>query len=161
MTLLVGVMADSHDRIPTIHAALDLFQKRNVEAIVHAGDFVAPFAIKPLLSFEGPLHVVFGNNDGERAGIKRLLPHIVDGPLFIPLGGRTTLVHHFIDWCQPEDIARAEVVITGHTHEVSTRLVDGQRLLNPGECCGWVTGRCTVAILDTVSLEVEIVELSG
>lgn len=157
--MLVGVISDTHDRVPMIQKAMQLFRDRAVEALVHPGDFVAPFAIRPLLEFNGPLHVTFGNNDGERAGIRKLLPHVVDGPLFVPLGGRTALIHHFIDWCDPQDIARAEIVITGHTHSVVNERRNGQLLLNPGECCGWVYGDCTVALLDTESLSAEIIRL--
>jgi predicted phosphodiesterase len=32
-------------------------------------------------------------------------------------------------------------------------------LLNPGECCGWVTDRCTVALLDLDTLKADIIEV--
>lgn len=158
--MLVGVISDTHDRLPKIDAALRLFADRSVEAIVHPGDFIAPFALKPLLAFKGTIHATFGNNDGERAGLLKLLPTLVDGPLFAPLGGRTVLVHHFIEWIEPDDLRRADVVITGHTHNVVNRVENGVLMLNPGECCGWVNGTCTVAILDTETLQAEICELS-
>ena len=157
--MLIGVLSDTHDRLPMIDAALALFARHGVKAMIHAGDFVAPFAVRPLLAFNGPIHATFGNNDGERKGLKNLLPQLVDGPLHVELGGRSILVHHFVDWCDPADVERAEVIITGHTHEVVNRVDDGKLFLNPGECCGWVTGRCTVAILDTDGLSAEVCEL--
>lgn len=157
--MLIGVISDTHDRLPMIDAALDVFRKRGVDALIHAGDFVAPFAVRKLLAFDVLLFATYGNNDGERAGLKKLMPQVVDGPLFVELGGRTILVHHFIDWCEAADIARADVVVTGHTHEVVNRTFGGTLLLNPGECCGWVTGRCSVAVLDTEDPSVEIIEL--
>ena len=159
--MLVGVIADTHDRLPLIDAALAVFAERRVEAVIHPGDFVAPFAVRRLLEFDGPLYVTYGNNDGEREGLKSLLPQLQDGPLLIELGGRTILVHHFINWCSPADLARAEVVVSGHTHEVVNRVKDGKLFLNPGECCGWVTGRPTVAILDTAGPSAEICELAA
>jgi len=142
-----------------IDAALALFHARRVEAVIHAGDFVAPFAVRRLLGYRGPLHVVYGNNDGERKGLKELLPQVVDGPLWLTLGGRRVLVHHFIDWCNAADIAKADVVITGHTHHVVNRFDGAKLFLNPGEACGWVTGRCTAAILDTDGPSAEVCEL--
>jgi len=157
--MIIGVISDTHDRLPMIDAALALFMRRRVEAVIHAGDFVAPFAVRRLLQYKGPLYGAYGNNDGERAGLKKLLPQLVDGPLWIELGGSRILVHHFIEWCDRSDMETADIVITGHTHEVVNRF-DGKRLLlNPGECCGWVTGRCTVAILDTDGPSAEICEL--
>ena len=159
--MLIGVVSDTHDRLPMIDAALRLFADRQVEAVIHPGDFVAPFAVRRLLQYKGPLHVTYGNNDGERAGLKELMPHITEGPLFVELGGRTVLVHHFIDWCEPADIERAEIVVSGHTHEVVNRLERGKLLLNPGECCEWVTGRCTVALIDTDGPSAEVCELES
>lgn len=177
--MLVGILSDTHDRLPMIDAAFALFAEKGVEAFIHPGDFVAPFAMKRLLAgVEGhfrrkesaldhgtspvshaPLYATFGNNDGEREGLKKLMPALVDGPLHIDIGGRKILVHHFIDWCNPSEIARAEIIITGHTHEVVNRYEGGKLFLNPGECCGWVTGRCTVAILDTSGPSAEVFEL--
>ena len=159
--MLIGVMADTHDRLPAVDAAMRLFSARGVEVVIHAGDFVAPFAVRRLLSFSGPSHAVDGNNDGERAGLKKLLPQVADGPLWVGFSGKRVLVHHFIDWCSSEDIARADVVITGHTHEVVNRSEKGKLYLNPGECCGWVGGRCTVALLDPAALSAEIIELDA
>lgn len=157
--MLVGVISDTHDRMDVIGPAVDLFVRRGVEAVIHAGDMVAPFAARKLLAWRGPLHVVYGNNDGERAGLKGVLPQIQDGPLWVRLGGRAILVHHFIDWCEADDVSRADVVITGHTHEVVNKVSPGKLVLNPGECCGWLTGRCTVAILDTDGPSAEICEV--
>jgi hypothetical protein len=65
----------------------------------------------------------------------------------------------FVDWCDADDIARSELIISGHTHEVRVEQRDGRLFINPGECCGWVTGRATMAIVDLQSAEVEIVEV--
>jgi len=157
--MLIGVLSDTHDRLPAIDAALRLFERRGVEAVIHAGDVVAPFAARRLAGLKVPLHLCYGNNDGERTGLKAVLPQIQDGPLRLHLDGRALLVHHFIDWCEPADVASSAVVITGHTHEVVNRVESGRLLLNPGECCGWVTGRCTVALLDTRGPSAEICEI--
>ncbi len=155
----IGVLSDSHDRLPAMNAALDEFRRRGVEAIIHAGDLVAPFAARRLQAWTGPLYVTYGNNDGERKGLKGVLNQIQDGPMQVTLAGRRVLVHHYVDWCAPSDIAWADVVVTGHTHEIVNEIRDGKLYLNPGECCGWVSGRCTVAVLDTDRPSAEIVEL--
>jgi uncharacterized protein len=50
-------------------------------------------------------------------------------------------------------------VVHGFTHKQET-ITRGQTILiNPGEACGWLTGKCTAAILDLESGEVEIVTL--
>ncbi|WP_428386963.1 metallophosphoesterase [Mucisphaera sp.] len=164
----VGVISDTHDRLPTFRRAMALFRQLRVDAVFHAGDFVAPFAAKLLLPEHSqlggvPVHCVLGNNDGEVAGLKAMLPQLVEGPLRVEIGGRVIVMHHFVDWLKPADVRGADIVITGHTHEVVNETVtaDGRPrlMLNPGECCGWVNDRCTVALLDTEKLEAEIVEV--
>jgi hypothetical protein len=159
--MLIGVLADTHDRLPMIDAALKLFAKRKVKALIHPGDFVAPFALKPIVAAGLPLYATYGNNDGEREGLKGIHKPLQDGPLFVELGGRKILIHHFIDWCDTQDIRKADVVITGHTHEMFNKVKGGRLMLNPGECCGWVNDRCTVAILDTAGPSAEICELEA
>ena len=157
----VGVISDTHDRLPTFRRAIALFKRLEVEAIFHAGDFVAPFAAKLVAAdvIGVPLYCIYGNNDGERRGLKTVLPNIEDGPLTLELDGRKIVMHHFIDWLKPDEIQGADVVITGHTHEVVNESNNGQLLLNPGECCGWVNERCTVAVLDLKALSAEVIEV--
>lgn len=155
----IGLISDTHDRLEMIDRALKLFMDQAVDALIHPGDVVAPFAAKRLLAWKGPLHITYGNNDGERKGLRGVLPQIQDGPLWVEADGRRILVHHFLDWCVPADIAKADVIVTGHTHEVVDEVRDGRLYINPGECCGYLTGKCTVAILDAARLSVEIIEV--
>ena len=162
----IGILSDTHDRVPTFRRALELFRRLEVDAVFHAGDLVAPFAAKLLAASPGgagilpadtPVHVIYGNNDGEREGLKKVLPQIEDGPLRTTLrdpgGGETVVVMaHFIEWLKPADLAGADVVISGHDHQASIqKRAAGDRevlFVNPGECCGWVTGRCSAAVLE-------------
>jgi putative phosphoesterase len=157
----IGVISDTHDRVPTFKQAVDIFRDRQVEAILHAGDFVAPFAAKLLKPDHAPapVYCIYGNNDGEREGLRKTLPQLQDGPLRVELGGRTIAMHHYLDWFSEADVQGADVVISGHDHTVNVETRDGRLYLNPGECCGWVVGRCSVAILDTAGPEAEIVDI--
>lgn len=146
----IGVISDTHDRLPTFRRAVALFKRLDVDAIFHAGDYVAPFAAKLIASnvLSIPLYCIYGNNDGEKPGLKQVLPDIVDGPLTVKIGDRTIVMAHFLDLMTPDEYAHADVVITGHTHEETNAVRDDKLFLNPGECCGWLTDRCTVALLD-------------
>jgi len=160
----IGVIADSHDHLPPLREAVRQLLDRRVEAIIHVGDFIAPFAAKliasPHVPESIPVHCCYGNNDGERAGLKKVLPQVVDGPVHRELGDKRIVFHHFIDWLEPRDIAPADVVITGHTHQIVNEQRDGKLILNPGECCGWLTDRCTVALLETDPPAAEIIEIA-
>ncbi len=157
----IGVISDTHDRLPTFARAVSMFRRLGVGAVFHAGDYVAPFAAQLIApdKLSVPLHCIYGNNDGERTGLKTVLPNIVDGPLVTSIGGKTIAMHHFIDWFDAETLASADVVISGHNHTASVEMRDGKLLLNPGECCGWVNDRCTCAVLDLDAVSAEIIEV--
>lgn len=161
----IGIISDTHDRLTTMRQGLQELKRREVDAVLHPGDYVAPFAAKLLVDpevapTEVPLHCIFGNNDGEREGLKKTLPQLQDGPWRGELGGRSVVMHHWVEWFKPRDLEGADIVISGHTHEVVREERDGKLFINPGECCGWLHGRCTVAVLDTDDLAFEVIELT-
>ena len=84
----IGIVADTHDRVPTFRRAVSMFERLGVQAIFHAGDMIAPFAAELISSgkLSVPVHCVYGNNDGEREGLKKVLPQVVDGPLRVSSG---------------------------------------------------------------------------
>ena len=162
--MLIGVVSDSHDHVRLLRRALELFKERGVVAILHAGDFIAPVSAKlvadPALTGGAAVYCIYGNNDGERTGLENMLPQLADGPLCVDLGGVRITMHHFIEWFSADDLARVDVVVIGHSHEIVNETRDGVLYLNPGECCGILTGRPTAAILNTASKTAEIVDLA-
>ncbi len=156
--MLVGVISDSHDNVPKLRAAVELFRQRGVQHILHTGDYVALFAVKVLTQCGIPFTGVFGNNDGERTGISKLTKDIHSEPHQVELGGRrVTLVHHLTK-LPPEQRTDTDVIVFGHTHQVTAE--EGPPVLfNPGECCGWVSGKCTVGLLDLDTLTATVVEV--
>lgn len=158
----IGVIADSHDNVPKIKAAVDLFNRARVQHVLHAGDFVAPFAIEPLRQLECPLLAVFGNNDGEHLGLAARIREIGEVQPYMAttlLAERRIAVVHYPELAEP--LAKSgnfDLVVYGHTHRVDQRRGDSL-LLNPGEAGGWLTGACTVAVVDLARLEVELLEI--
>ena len=157
----IGVISDTHDRLPTFRRAVALFMRLKVDAVLHAGDYIAPFAAKLIApgTLTAPVYCIYGNNDGERKGLKQVLPDLVDGPLYIQLNGKKIVMHHFIDWLKPTDYADSDIVVTGHSHHVVNEAKNGKLFVNPGECCGWVTNCCTVAVVDLEQVEAQIIEI--
>lgn len=157
----LGIIADTHDRLPTFQRAVAMFKRLNVEAIFHAGDYVAPFAAK-IISHQAlsiPTYCIFGNNDGERAGLKEILPNLVDGPLVVELAGKTVAMHHFLDWFDQPTLDKADIIISGHDHAAKIETRDNKLFVNPGECCGWLTEKCTVALVDTEAMTAQLIEV--
>ncbi len=160
---MIGIMADTHDNLPLLRRALTLFQENNCSLVIHAGDFVAPFAARELSSLGRPVKAVFGNCDGERNGLKDAFRHIgiiMEPPFTWEENGRTfflTHVPHEIEYLAQS--GRYDVIIFGHTHRPEIRRSSKTWLINPGETGGWLTGRSSVVLLDPVRLEADIIYL--
>ncbi|MBN1809198.1 MAG: metallophosphoesterase [Planctomycetes bacterium] len=154
--MLIGIMSDSHDNLPLIAAAVDLFVRRNVETIIHAGDVVSPFSARKIAAPGLPVIAVYGNNDGERAGLAQSLD-IVPAPRRFELAGRKFLLVHNPGAIRTEDLAGIDVAVCGHTHE--PMIEPGPPLLiNPGETGGWTSGRHGTVVLDSETLNTEVLE---
>jgi putative phosphoesterase len=159
--MIIGVMSDSHDNLPLVEKAVALFVRRGVEHILHAGDIVAPFSLMPIIESGIPFQGVLGNNDGEvPLLLERSKGAIQPAPRRLVVDDKQILLQHFHHFV--EEIAlsgKFDVVVYGHTHEVDNRVLGKTLLLNPGECCGLLTGKPSVALLDTDAIEAEIVYL--
>ena len=160
---LIGLIADTHDnRVPSAKAIAQ-FNERGVDLVLHAGDFIAPFNAREFSRLAARMIGVFGNNDGERFGLRRMFAEIgeilVAPHEFEHAGRRVILMHEPIALDALAESGRYDVIVYGHTHEVDVR--KGRTLIvNPGECGGWLNGRCTAAVLDPERMEVEILDLS-
>jgi putative phosphoesterase len=161
----IGVLSDSHDNLPNIRKAVEIFSKKGVEALIHGGDFCSPFTMaefKPLADAGLKMHAVFGNNDGDRVLLVRRggdFCSFSDGACIVTLGGKRIVVLHYPDL--GEDLFKLgtyDLVIYGHNHKVR---VEGRekKLLNPGSCSGYLTDAATVALVQTDTMDVEILRL--
>jgi len=165
--MIVGLVSDSHDNVPMLKRAVEHFNARACELVIHAGDLVAPFSIAVLKELACPFKAIYGNNDGEKVGLKMKAASIggsIDEPPLVVEAGsrRIVVVHDCQDWLSEAKKHRADVVVFGHTHEVMVEKAGDAKSplgINPGECGGWLTGEHTAAVLDTESLEVEIIDL--
>jgi len=155
----IGVISDTHDNVPAIGAALGILEEAGAEVILHAGDYCAPFAMKRLLQTRVPVYGIFGNCDGERAGLTKLMPDISDGPRHLELGGLKVCMIHIIENLSHEAREASDVIVFGHTHKPEVEHRQGRLFVNPGECGGWVTGRKTVAVIDTGAPSADVLEI--
>ncbi len=158
--MLIGIFSDTHDNLDKIREAIKLFREKRVGAVIHCGDIVAPFSAKLIdAELDVPLYVVYGNNDGEKEGLKKVFPQITEPPLLLDIEHKIIIVSHDFSQVPSEMIEQADVLVAGHTHVSEITEKDGKLWINPGDCSGWLKGRASVAILDTESLKSEIMEL--
>lgn len=161
----IGIMSDSHDNISAIKRAVELFNEQKVVKVFHAGDFVAPFIVPlGLKELKCEVHGVFGNNDGERFGLKATFDKSglkLEGDFYrTTIDNRRIIMFHTLDDEMIEALAsRFDVIIRGHTHQAEIRKIGDCLLVNPGETCGILSGKNTVAVLDLEKMEAKIVSI--
>ena len=156
-------MSDSHDRMTMIRSAVALFKSKNVEMIIHAGDFISPITFDYMKDIDVPFLGVFGNNDGEKNFLRtrfKNLGELHERCFKGKIAGLNFIVLHEDDLV--DSLAKSgdyDVIIYGHTHRTDIRKIGNTLIVNPGELCGWLTGKYTVAIIDTENLNAKIISI--
>ncbi len=165
--MLIGAISDTHDNLPRIEKAVQILNDQKVGLVLHAGDYVAGFVIPKFKALNCPLIGVFGNNDGDHELLKKRFSETSNCTIHdrftqvtidvyrIALlhGHETELLDAIID------SGYFNAVIHGHSHNRGIEQKGKTLSINPGELCGYLTGKPTLAILDTAKSEARIIEL--
>jgi uncharacterized protein len=160
----VGLMADSHDRIPAVAEFVRMLQASGVSMLIHCGDYCAPFALRPIEEARMSLAGVFGKNDGDQQGLRARATagfgaELYESPHSFEVGGQRILVVHDIGDVQLRSIESHSIVVHGFTHQQEMKTRGDTLIVNPGEACGWVYGTPKAAILDLDAKTVELLSL--
>ncbi|MEW6366718.1 MAG: metallophosphoesterase [Acidobacteriota bacterium] len=154
----IGILSDTHDDVAATTKALELIRAHSCELLIHAGDLCSPFIARLIKDSGLPHAAVFGNNDGDRVLLSSLID-IRPAPRQVQAGNTSIVVFHepFInDYVDPQ---RVNLLIYGHTHQVSVEEKGRMLMLNPGTVSGVLAPAKTCAVYDTASRKVEIIEL--
>lgn len=112
----IGIIADTHDRLPPRVA--ELF--RDVDEIWHLGDVCHEPILDELRAINPKLTVVLGNNDFD-----------LDYPISLDLE-RAEEKFHLIHILPRRIYAGSDWLLYGHTHRPDDEIHNGTHLFNPG-----------------------------
>jgi uncharacterized protein len=161
--MVIGILSDTHDQLANIDKSVAYLRGKKAEHVLHAGDFIAPFAVKPLAKLDCPVTAVFGNNDGERTGIRNAMGDwgtVTPRVARLELEGRRILLVHEPDLVEEAALSGLyEVVVYGHTHEAGIREVRKTLIVNPGSAGGVPDVPATCVMLDLEKMKAKIHEL--
>ena len=164
--MIVGIIADTHDRLLLLDKAVMQLNEEKVELVLHAGDYIAPFVVPHFKPLKADLIGVFGNNDGDRELLRKRFTELgaeIRGRFaeVVVEGLRIAVLHG-----DEEELLRSlinaeshDIIVHGHTHEAKTYRKGETLVINPGEVCGYLTEKPTIAILNTKTLDVKTVLL--
>jgi putative phosphoesterase len=165
--MLIGLMADTHDNLPMVEKAIKKLNEERVGLVLHAGDYVAPFVIPKFKDLKAKLIGVFGNNDGDRELLKKRFSEyegleIRGNFAEIKVDGLRVALLHGTD----EELLKAlieseafDVLVHGHTHKAEIYRRGKTLVVNPGEVCGYLSSKSTIAFFDTLKREARLVKL--
>jgi putative phosphoesterase len=165
--LLVGIISDTHDNLAAVEKAIKRLNEEKVDIVLHAGDYVSPFVVPKLIALNCRLIGVFGNNDGDQVLLSKSISETRNCEIrgrFAEVnasGFKIALLHG-----DERELLKTlttgacfDAVVYGHYH-VPVISKNGKTLIvNPGEICGYLTGKSTLSLLDTNKQEAKIIEI--
>lgn len=161
----LGLISDIHDHLENLNRALAILNDAGVERLLCAGDLCAPFVVPHLAEeLDGPIDIVFGNNDGDPFLIARQasrFEHVAIHGLFadLTIDDRRVFLVHYPELADPIAASgRYDLVCFGHNHTAEIDSNGSTVLVNPGETMGRF-GRVTVAVYDTSTTEATLLDV--
>jgi putative phosphoesterase len=160
----LAILSDTHDHLKVLRSILPRLSQ--ADAALHCGDLCSPFILRQLAEgFKGkPVHVVWGNNEGDvrlMMQIAQVMGNVtLHGPLAqITLDGVRVALNHYPEIAHGLALSgKYDLVCYGHDHKAHQEQLGSCLLLNPGELMG-LYGRKTFAFYDTQTRTAEFVEV--
>jgi putative phosphoesterase len=138
--LLIGLIGDTHipSRLPDIpQHIIDDFKEKNIDYLVHLGDFTSYRAYKHLQDIFGKEKVIgiAGNMDNSK--LRKELPKKIEINLYghkifmtHGAGGPDTIIQHLN---KTFDLSKYDIIIFGHVHRpYNEKWRDGKLYISPG-----------------------------
>jgi putative phosphoesterase len=162
--MILGILSDSHDKIPALQAAIKVLLANGAEHLIHCGDIGGEQAIDCLAGHHAAF--VWGNCDWDRRGLDEYAQSVGVNCLgtggCLDLDGRRICVTH---GDEPPIIQRllddptTDYLLMGHTHLVRDERIGRVRVINPGALHRAATK--TVALLDLATDQVQVLTVRG
>jgi len=163
----IGLISDTHDDIENVKKTIKIFKEKNVDLVIHLGDYVSPPTLK---LFKGlKLIGIFGNNDGYKFGLINTFDEIgaeIKGDFAkLNIDGINIALYHGDFREISEALAKSgdfDVVFIGHFHTSEETEFGKTLLISSGSIHRSLTNDKipTAAIFNTKSKKVEFINIT-
>lgn len=162
----IAIVSDTHDNWPNIEKFLVYIDSQDVDLLIHCGDVCAPSTLEIFLKkFTQPIHLCFGNVDGDTEGMIELSDKFTNLEVHgekgnLEVGGKKIAFIHLPEEAKKlADQQTFDLVFHGHTHKPWEEKTGKTRVVNPGNLANMFY-KPTFAIYDTKTdkLELKILE---
>ena len=159
--MLIGVVSDTHNNLKNINQIISLFNKENVEVVIHTGDIANANSLRKFSSLNPALIGVYGNNDRNEIGLEEVAEKYSfdfdPPPKIIKLSNKKIAIFH-----EPELIEATlaknsdiDIVLHGHTHRYKEEHLNNTLIFNPGESAGMLKGKNTIGVIDLSNMNIK------
>lgn len=132
---MIGIISDTHDNVPNIKKAVDIFKAKKVDLVIHLGDLVAPVTA---LYFRGlKTKFIKGNCDGDVEMMKEKIKEI-DGEFLgvsseLNISNKKMFLIHEPDKVNELALSgKYDYILHGHDHRAKDEKIGKTRIINPG-----------------------------
>lgn len=160
---LIGIVSDTHEDVRMIVRAVKIFTTRSPALVIHCGDIISPPVLERFATL--PMKLVYGNNDGERSGLKKKCGELgfgeIQDSLTFEFAGKSFFVNHGTSSRVIEEAADSQqfdYVLHGHTHLQRNEERGKTRIINPGAL--FAAEPLSIAFLQPDTGVVEFVEVA-
>ena len=158
--MLVGVVSDTHNNLRNIKNIISIFNKEEVDVVIHTGDISKPETLKLFSKLNCSMLGVFGNNDRNEKGFDEVCEefnfHFKEPPHLVSLDNKRIAIFH-----EPELIndylkinKDIDLILHGHTHRYRHEVINKVVYFNPGESAGFINGKNALGIVDLAELKI-------
>lgn len=173
----IGIISDIHDNIANLLKSFEILNKEKVSQVFFCGDLVSCFTIDYFTKLEVPVKAIFGNNEGDKIGIKRRIENNKlknfeyapkQGLMWdLRLNDKRIGAYHGFQKEILETLVNSgvfDIFLSGHDHISHIKTVGRTLWINPGTVCGWAgldiePIKPSIAILDVGNLKGMIISL--
>ena len=172
----IAFVADTHDHLRVFSKCIDYLNTRQIDLLVHCGDWDMPFSMRPLAKAKFPIKAVLGNGDPDIQKFLYQLQNLdalknvaidvqiemqdftVDNKRICVFHGDDPQVINLVQESQLYD-----VFCVGHDHNYNIKKVGKTLVINPGSFVGYKyeTGNQPIytVIYNSLTGETETVDL--
>lgn len=173
----IGIISDIHDNISNLLKTFEILNNQKVSQVFFCGDLTSCFTIDYFRKLNAPVKAIFGNNEGDKIGIKRRIKNNrlknfeyapKQGLMWdLKLKNKRVGVYHGFQKEISETLVNSgafDIFLSGHTHISHIKTVGRTLWINPGSVCGWAgldikPVKPTFAILDLSNKKTKIIKI--
>lgn len=159
--MIIGVVSDTHNNIKNIKNIIHIFNKENVDVVLHTGDISKAKTLKMFSLLNCPLMGVFGNNDRIEVGLSEICSeynfNFQEPPFVFSLDSRKIAIFHEPDLIKKfvKDHPDFDLILHGHTHRYREEKINNTTYFNPGESAGFLKGKSALGIINLREMEIK------